>query len=136
MGIIVGMVSFDHYPLKLNIEFTRRSYLKKFCIPTSLLGGGTKRVSISQILSKYSFSNDSFLGDITHAILDIKRFFINIVASSVNLCNAQIVKLRWAMVAMQKLLEKFTTSTMLLSNLQQVKSNSKEKQNVRSLYFY
>ena len=44
--------------------------------------------------------------------------------------------LRRALVAMQKLLEKFPTSPMLLSDLQQVKSNLKEKQNVRALYFY
>ena len=135
MGIIVGMVSSDHYPLKLNIEFIKRSYLKQFCIPNSLLANGTNRVSISQIWSKYSFSNSFFLGDITHAILDIKSFFINIVASSVDQCNAQIASLRRALVAMQKLLEKIPTSPMLLSDLQQVKSNLKQKQNVRALYF-
>ena len=84
MGIIVGMVSSEHYPLKLNIVFNRRSYLMQFCIPNSLLVDGTHRVSIGQIWSKYSFSNASLLGDITHAILDIKSFFINIVASSVD----------------------------------------------------
>ena len=49
MGIIVGTVTFDHYPLKLNIVFTKRSYLKQFCIPASLLVDENHRVSIAQI---------------------------------------------------------------------------------------
>ena len=49
MGIIVGTVRSNHYPLKLNIEFTRISYLKQYRIPTSLFAVGTNRVSISQI---------------------------------------------------------------------------------------
>ena len=136
MWIIAGTVTSDHYPLKLNIVFNRRSYLKQFRIPNSLLVDETYRGSIAQIWSKYSFSNTSLLGDITHAILDIKSFFINIVASSVDRCNAHISNLPRTFVATQKLLEKFPTSPMLLSNLQQVKSNLKEKQHARALYFY
>ena len=126
----------NYYPLKLNIVFNRRSYLKQFCIPNSLLVDETYRGSIAQIWSKYSFSNASLLGDITHAILDIKSFFINIVASSVDRCNAQIANLRRALAATQKLLEKFPTSSMLLSDLREVKSNLKEMQHARALYFY
>ena len=131
MGIIASTITSNHYPLKLNIVFTRRSYLTKFRIPTSLLADGNHRVSIPQILSKFSFFDASLFGDITHAILDVKSFFINIVASSVDRCNAKMVNLRRALAATQKLLEKFPTSPMLLSNLQQVKSNLKEKQHVR-----
>ena len=110
MGIIVGTITSYHNPLKLNIVFIRisLSYLKKFRIPNSLLVNGTHRVSIAQIWSKYSFSNASLLEDITHAILDIKSFFINIVASSVDRCNAQIANLRWALAATQKLLWKIS----------------------------
>ena len=117
MGIIAGTITFDHYPLKLNNVFNRRSYLKQFRIPNSLLVDETYRGSIAQIWSKYIFSNTSLLGDITHAILDIKSFFINIVASSVDRCNAQMASLRRALAARQKLLEKFPTSSMLLSDL-------------------
>ena len=117
MGIIVGTITSDHYPLKLNIVFNRRSYLMQFCIPNSLLVDGTHRVSIAQIWSKYSFSNASLLGDITHAITDIKSFFINIVASSVDRSNTQIGNLHRALATTQKLLEKFPTSSMLLSKL-------------------
>ena len=88
MGIIASTITSNHYPLKLNIVFNRRSYLKQFCIPNSLLVDETYRGSIAQIWSKYSFSNTSLLGDITHVILDIKSFFINIVASLVDRCNA------------------------------------------------
>ena len=129
MGIIVGMVSSEHYPLKLNIVFTRISYLKQFCIPASFLAYETHRVSIAQIWSKYSFFDASLLGDITHYILDVKSFFINIISSSVDRCNAQIANLRRALVATQKL--KYPTSP-----IEQVKSNLGEKQQVRALYFY
>ena len=40
------------------------------------------------------------------------------------------------MAATQKLLEKYLTSPILLLDLQQVKSNLKEKQHARGLYFY
>ena len=136
MGIIPGTVTSDHYPLKLNIVFTKRSYLKQFRIPNSLLADETHRVSVAQIWSKYSFSDAFLLRDITYAILDVKSFFINIVASSVDRCSAQIANLRRALAATQKLLEKYPTSSMLLSDLQQVKSNLKEKQHARGLYFY
>ena len=101
-----------------------------------MLVDGTHRVSIAQIWSKYSFSNASLLGDITHAILDIKSFFINTVASSIDRCNAQIANLRRAFVATQKLMENFPTSSMLLSDLRHVKCNLKEMQHARTLYFY
>ena len=96
----------------------------------------THRGSIAQIWSKYSFSDAFMLGDITHVILDVNNFFINIIASSVYQCNARIVNLHWALAATQKLLEKYPTSPILLSNLQQVKSNLKEKQHARALYLY
>ena len=62
-----------------------------------------------------------------HAILDTKTLFTKIIATSVNRCNSEIANLRRALAAVQQLLERHPTSSMLHSDLLQVKSVLKDK---------
>ena len=72
----------------------------------------------------------------THAILDTKILFTEIISASVYHCNSEIANLRRALTALQQLLERYPTSSILCCDLQQVKSSLKEKQEARSSFFY
>ena len=51
-------------------------------------------------------------------------------------CDSEIANLRRALAALQQLLERYPTSSILCCDLQQVKSNLKEKQEACSSFFY
>ena len=72
----------------------------------------------------------------THAILDTKILFTEIISASVDHCNSEIANLCRALAALQQLLERHPTSSILCCDLQQVKSSLKEKQEARSSFFY
>ena len=137
LGIIPGSTISDHDPLKLNVTFYKKRYSKQWRIPTSLLSDDSHRMSIVQIWSNYNWTDDCLiLRNMVDAILDTKNFFINIVSASVYRYNSEIANLRRALAALQKLLERNPTSSMLLSDLQQVKRSLKEKQQAHSTFFF
>ena len=136
LGIIPGSVISDHDPLKLHVTFAKRRYSKQLRIPPSLQSNDNHRMSITQIWSSYNFLDDCLLNNMVNAILDTKTLFTKIIATSVNRCNSEIANLRRALAAIQQLLERHPTSSMLRCDLQQVKSGLKHKQEECSSFFY
>ena len=59
-----------------------------------------------------------------------------VASASVYHCNSEIANLRRALAALQQLLERYPTSSILCCDLQEVKSSLKEKQEARSSFFY
>ena len=76
------------------------------------------------------------LRNIVNAILDTKNFFTDIVSTSVYRCNSKIANLLRALATLQKQLERYPTSSMLMFFLQQVKTSLKEPQQARSMFLY
>ena len=92
-------------------------------------------MSIIQIWSKYNFSYDCLFSNMTDAILDTKILFTEIVSASVYHYNSEIANLRHALAALQQLLERYPTSSILCCDLQQVKSSLKENRKHTQISF-
>ena len=113
-----------------------RGDIRHLCIPHALFSDDSHRMSITQIWPNYNFSDDCLLSNMVHAILDTNILFTKIVSAFVKHCNSEIANLHCALAALQQLLERHPTSSMLCCDLQQVKSSLREKQEARSMFFY
>ena len=118
LGIIPISTISDHDLLKLNVTFDKKRYSKEWRIPLSLLSDDSRWMSIVQIWSKYNWTDDCLiLHNMVDSILDKNIFFMNIVSASVYRCNSEIANLCCALATLQKLLERYPTSSTLLFDL-------------------